>query len=76
MLVLAPLLHPAADLVDEFVRLNSIFCPLRLEIELVFAFFARRGDGNEIRAFAALAVDFIGDPLVGEPEVTLRFSKR
>ena len=76
MLVLAPLLHPAADLVDELVRLNSIFGPLRLEIKLVFALFARRGDGNKVSAFATLAVNFIGDPLIAEPEVTLRFSKR
>ena len=73
MFVLVPLLYPAANLVDELVRLNSVLRPLGLEIELVFAFLARRGNGNEVGALAPGFDDLIGDPFIGKPEMPFRF---
>src|ERR1035441_3026911 len=45
---IAPLLHPSADLVDEFVLLNAILGPLGFKIELILALLLGLGNGDEI----------------------------
>jgi len=57
----------------ELVRLNPILRPLRLARKLPLALLSWRGDGDEVGAFAAAFDDLIRNPLVGEPEMPLRF---
>ena len=76
MLVLAPLLHPAADLIDKLVRFNPVLRPLGFEIELVFSLLPRCGDGNEVGAFAAGIGNLVGDALIGEPLQLIRDGDR
>jgi hypothetical protein len=69
--VLTPLLHPAADLIDELVFFNAILCPFGIKLKL-FAFLLGRGNRDEIGTGAPLGNDLIRNPLVGEPEMPFR----
>jgi len=64
-----------ADVVDEFVFLDPVLRPLRVERQLLPLLF-RLGDGNKIRTGPTALHDLVGDPLVAKLEVASRFVER
>ena len=73
---LTPLPHAPADLVDEFVFLDTVFGPLGFKGKLAGALLLRFSNGYEIRTSAPLINDVVGNSFIAEPEVARRFDVR
>ena len=70
----APRGYPAPDAVDELVLLDAVLRP-QVEGELL-PLLLRLGDRDEILASPAAHDDLVGDALLGEAKMPLRFLKR
>ena len=70
----APLLHALADPIDESVFLDAVLRPFGIENQLL-TLFLRSRDRNEVGADAASCDDVVGNALVREAEMLIRFSE-